>query len=52
MAVGLVIMSERELNRVEVLRQAAQGRTTAVYAAGVSGSSPIRLHRQIATELS
>jgi len=34
-AVGLVIMSERELNRIEVLSQVTQGRMTTVTAANV-----------------
>ena len=39
MAVGCVIMSERELNRIEVLSQVTEGRMTAVAAANVLGLS-------------
>lgn len=45
MAVGLVIMSERELNRIEVLIQVSQGRMTAVTAANLLGSSRRQVHR-------
>ncbi|VVS99961.1 transposase (fragment) [Roseovarius sp. EC-HK134] len=45
MAVGLVIMSERELNRIEVLSQVSQGRMTAVSAANVLGLSRRQVHR-------
>ncbi len=45
MAVGLVIMSERELNRIEVLSQVTQGRMTAVTAANVLGLSRRQVHR-------
>ena len=45
MAVGLVIMSERELNRIEVLSQVIQGRMTAVTAANVLGLSRRQVHR-------
>jgi hypothetical protein len=38
-SVGLVIMSERELNRIGVLSQVTQGRMTAVTAANVLGLS-------------
>jgi hypothetical protein len=44
-AVGLVIMSERELNRIEVLSQVTQGRMTAVTAANVVGLSRRQVHR-------
>jgi transposase len=44
-AVGLVIMSERELNRIEVLSQVTQGRMTAVTAANVLGLSRRQVHR-------
>jgi predicted ArsR family transcriptional regulator len=43
--VGLVIMSERELNRIEVLSQVTQGRMTAVTAANVLGLSRRHVHR-------
>ncbi|MFT5969108.1 MAG: hypothetical protein ACI9ND_003033 [Yoonia sp.] len=33
--VGLIVMSERELNRIEVLSQVTQGRITASAAANV-----------------
>ena len=36
---GWVLMSERELNRIEVLSQVTQGRMTAVTAAHVLGLS-------------
>ena len=45
MAVGLVVMSERELNRIEVLSQVVQGRMTAVNAANVLGLSRRQVHR-------
>lgn len=45
MAVGLIIMSERELNRIEVLSQVTQGRMTAVTAANVLGLSRRQVHR-------
>ena len=45
MAVGLVIMSERELNRIEVLSQVTRGRMTAVTAANVLGLSRRQAHR-------
>ena len=45
MAVGLVIMSERELNRIEVLSQVIQGRMKAVTAANVLGLSRRQVHR-------
>ena len=45
MAVGLVIMSERELNRIEVLSQVTQGRMTAVTAANALGLSRRQVHR-------
>ena len=45
MAVGLVIMSERELNRIEVLSQVTQGRMTAVTTANVLGLSRSQVHR-------
>jgi hypothetical protein len=38
-AVGLMIMSERELNRIEVFSHVTQGRMTAVTAANVLGLS-------------
>jgi DNA-binding transcriptional regulator LsrR (DeoR family) len=44
-AVGLVIMSERELNRIEVLSQVTQGQMTAVTAANVLGLSRRQVHR-------
>jgi transposase len=44
-AVGLVIMSERELNRIEVLSQVTRGRMTAVTAANVLGLSRRQVHR-------
>ena len=44
-AVGLVIMSERELNRIEVLSQVTQGRMTAVTTANVLGLSRSQVHR-------
>lgn len=36
-AVGLMIISERELNRIEVLRKVTEGRMSAVTAADVLG---------------
>ena len=42
---GLVIMSERELNRIEVLSQVTQGRMTIVTAANVLGLSRRQAHR-------
>lgn len=42
---GWVLMSERELNRVEVLSQVSQGRMTAVNAANVLGLSRRQVHR-------
>ena len=42
---GLMIMSERELNRIEVLSQVTQGRMTAVTAANVLGLSRRQVHR-------
>ena len=45
MAVGLVLMSERELSRVEVLSQVRQGRMTAVTAANVLGLSRRQVQR-------
>ena len=45
MAVGLVIMSERELNRIEVLSQVTRGAMTAVTAAKVLGLSRRQIHR-------
>lgn len=42
---GWVVMSERELNRVEVLSQVSQGRMTAVAAASVLGLSRRQVHR-------
>jgi transposase len=44
-AVGLVIMSERELNRIEVLSQVSQGAMTAMTAANVLGLSRRQVHR-------
>lgn len=49
MAVGLVIMSERELNRIEVLSQVTQGRMTAVTGANVLGLSRRQVHRLLKT---
>jgi len=48
-AVGWVIMSERELNRIEVLSQVTQGRMTAVTAAAVLGLSRRQVQRLLAT---
>ena len=42
---GWVLMSERELNRVEVLSQVNQGRMTATTAANVLGLSRRQVHR-------
>ncbi|KNG91763.1 ISNCY family transposase [Pseudaestuariivita atlantica] len=42
---GWVLMSERELNRVEVLSQLSQGRMTATSAANVLGLSRRQVHR-------
>lgn len=47
MTVGWVVMSERELNRVEVLSQVSQGLMTAVTAANVLGLSRRQVHRQL-----
>jgi predicted ArsR family transcriptional regulator len=44
-AVGLVIMSERELNRIELLSQVTRGQMTAVTAANVLGLSRRQVHR-------
>ena len=49
MSVGLVTMSERELNRIEVLSQITQGRMTAVTAATVLGLSRRQVHRLLKT---
>ena len=49
MAVGVVIMSERELNRIEVLSQVVQGRMTAVSAATVLGLGRRQVQRLLAT---
>lgn len=46
---GLVTMSERELNRIEVLSQITQGRMTAVTAATVLGLSRRQVHRLLKT---
>lgn len=46
---GWVVMSERELNRVEVLSQVSQGRMTAVNAANVLGLSRRQVHRLLKT---
>jgi len=43
--VGWVVMSERELNRIEVLSQVSQGRMTAMTAANVLGLSRRQVHR-------
>lgn len=45
MGMGWVLMSERELNRVEVLSQVSQGRMTATNAANVLGLSRRQVHR-------
>ena len=42
---GWILMSERELNRVEVLSQVSHGRMTAVTAANVLGVSRRQVHR-------
>ncbi len=42
---GLVVMSERELNRIEVLSQVSQGRMTVVSAANVLNLSRRQVHR-------
>jgi hypothetical protein len=42
---GWVIMSERELNRIEVLSQVTQGRMTTTTAANVLGLSRRQVHR-------
>ena len=42
---GLVLVSERELNRVEVLSQVVQGRMTVVGAANMLGLSRRQVHR-------
>jgi len=44
-AVGLIIMSERELNRIEVLSQVTRGVLTAVSAGNVLGLSRRQVHR-------
>jgi hypothetical protein len=44
-AVGLIIMSERELNRIEALSQVTRGVMTAVSAANVLGLSRRQVHR-------
>lgn len=46
---GWVLMSERELNRVEVLSRVSQGRMTAVNAANVLGLSRRQVHRLLKT---
>ena len=46
---GWVLMSERELNRVEVLSQVSQGRMTAMNAANVLGLSRRQVHRLLKT---
>lgn len=46
---GWVLMSERELNRVEVLSQVSQGRMTATTAANVLGLSRRQVHRLLRT---
>ncbi len=46
---GLMIMSERELNRIEVLSQVTQGAITAVTAANVLGLSRRQVHRLLKT---
>ena len=45
MIVGWVMMSERELNRIEVLSQVTQGRMTAVAASNVLGLSRRQVQR-------
>ncbi len=42
---GLMIMSERELNQIEVLSQVMQHRMSAVTAANVLGLSRRQIHR-------
>jgi DNA-binding IclR family transcriptional regulator len=42
-------MSERELNRIEVLSQVSQGRMTATNAANVLGLSRRQVHRLLKT---
>lgn len=42
---GWVVMSERELNRIEILSQVSQGRMSAVAAANVLGLSRRQVHR-------
>ena len=46
---GWVVMSERELNRIEVLSQVTQGRMTVVSAANVLGLSRRQVHRLLGT---
>ncbi|WP_242661783.1 helix-turn-helix domain-containing protein, partial [Salipiger thiooxidans] len=46
---GLVVMSERELNRIEVLSDVVQGRMSAVAAASVLGLSRRQVHRLLKT---
>ncbi|MFX0544490.1 ISNCY family transposase [Roseovarius sp. S1116L3] len=46
---GWVVMSERELNRIEVLSQVAQGRMSATMAANVLGLSRRQVHRLLKT---
>ncbi len=46
---GLVLMSERELNRIEVLSQVTQGRMSATTAANVLGLSRRQVHRLLKT---
>ena len=46
---GWVLMSERELNRVEVLSQVIQDRMTATNAANVLGLSRRQVHRLLKT---
>jgi len=48
-AVGLIIMSERELNRIEVLSQVTRGAMSAVTAANVLGLSRRQVHRLLKT---
>ena len=45
MGMGWVLMSARELNRVEVISQVSQGRMTATNAANVLGLSRRQVHR-------
>ena len=49
MTVGLVTMSEHELNRIEVLSEVTQGRMTVVMAAHVLGLSRRQAQRLIKT---